>query len=117
MLIIKGDKKYLNLDLITKTIEELSAEVGQVFKGVLVQRGRPRVLSLFTLNSVPELEKLYAIAAEAIRFEKERQDQSKSQLDSAFSHIEDLETSQKANSTARFLISKILSRYTNNRDA
>ncbi|NOQ33729.1 MAG: cell division protein FtsZ [Methanosarcinales archaeon] len=91
MLIIKGDKKYLDLDLITKTIEELSTEVGQVFKGVLIQKGRPRVLSLFTLNSVPELEKLYATAAEAIRFEKERQNQSKSQLDSAFSHIEDLE--------------------------
>jgi len=34
---------------------------------------------------------LYATAAEAIRFEKDRQNQSKSQLDSAFSHIEDLE--------------------------
>jgi cell division GTPase FtsZ len=91
MLIIKGDKKYLDLDQVTKTIEELSKEIGQVFKGVHVQKGRPRVLSLITLNSVPELEKLYAAVAEAIRSETEMRDKSKNQLDSAFSHIEDLE--------------------------
>ena len=91
MLVIKGNKKFLDLDLITKTVEELSREVGQVFKGVLVKKGRPKVLSLFTLNSVPELEKLYAIAADAIRFEMDKKEQSKKRLDDAFSHIEDLE--------------------------
>ncbi len=91
MLIIKGDKKYLDLDLVTKTVEELSKEVGQVFKGVLVKKGRPKVLSLFTLNAVPELEKLYTVAAEAIRFEMEKREKSKKQLDNAFAHIEDLE--------------------------
>jgi len=72
-------------------VEELSREVGQVFKGVLIKKGRPKVLSLFTLNSVPELEKLYAIAADAIRFEMDKKEQSKKRLDDAFSHIEDLE--------------------------
>jgi cell division GTPase FtsZ len=91
MLIIKGDKKYLDLDQITKTIEELSKEIGQVFKGVHVQKGRPRVLSLITLNSVPELEKLYAAVSESIRSEREMRDRSKSQLEGAFSHIDDLE--------------------------
>ena len=91
MLIIKGDKKYLDLDLITKTIEELSREVGQVFKGVLIKKGRPRVLSIFTLNSVPELEKLYSLAADAIRFEMDKREQSKKRLDDAFAHIDDLE--------------------------
>ncbi len=91
MLIIKGDKKYLDLDLITKTVEELSTDVGQVFKGVLIKKGRPKVLSLFTLNSVPELEKLYADAADAIRFEIGKREQSKKQLDDAFAHIDDLE--------------------------
>ncbi|MHC1574866.1 MAG: FtsZ/tubulin family protein [Candidatus Methanogasteraceae archaeon] len=91
MLVIKGNQKFLDLDLITKTVEELSREVGQVFKGVLIKKGRPKVLSLFTLNSVPELEKLYAIAADAIRFEMDKKEQSKKRLDDAFSHIEDLE--------------------------
>jgi cell division GTPase FtsZ len=91
MLIIKGDKKYLDLDLITKTVEELSTDVGQVFKGVLIKKGRPKVLSLFTLNSVPELENLYAAAADAIRFEMDKREQSKKQLDDAFAHIDELE--------------------------
>ena len=91
MLIIKGDKKYLDLDLITKTVEELSTDVGQVFKGVLIKKGRPKVLSLFTLNSVPELENLYAAAADAIRFEMDKREQSKRQLDDAFAHIDELE--------------------------
>lgn len=91
MLIIKGDKKYLDLDLITKTVEDLSRDVGQVFKGVLIKKERPKVLSLFTLNSVPELDKLYAAAADAIRFEMDKRDKSKKQLDNAFSHIDDLE--------------------------
>jgi len=91
MLIIKGGKKYLDLDMINKTIEELSTEVGQVFKGVLVKKGPAKVLSLFTLNSIPELDSLYASAADAIRIEKVKREESKKQLDDAFACIEELE--------------------------
>ncbi len=91
MLIIKGDKKYLDLDMITKTVDELSSEVGQVFKGVLVKRGPSKVLSLFTLNSVPELERIYSTAADVIRVEAGKREASQRQLKDAFAQIEDLE--------------------------
>ncbi len=91
MLIIKGDKKYLDLDMITKTVDELSSEVGQVFKGVLVKKGPSKVLSLFTLNSVPELERIYSSAADVIRVETGKREASQRQLKDAFAHIEDLE--------------------------
>jgi len=91
MLIIKGDKKYLDLDMITKTVDELSSEVGQVFKGVLVKKGPSKVLSLFTLNSVPELERIYSSAADVIRVEAGKREASQRQLKDAFAHIEDLE--------------------------
>ena len=95
MLIVKGDKSYLDLDMINKTVDDLSMEVGQVFKGVLVKKGRSRgrskVLSLFTLNSVPELEKIYSRAASSIQVEIEKRDTSRKQLNDAFAHIEDLD--------------------------
>jgi len=93
MVIISGDKKYLDVDAITKEIEMLSAEVGQVFKGIIIRPGRPKVLSLFTLEAIPELENLYSLAADAIHFEKAKRERSKDQLNSAFSHIEELEQS------------------------
>lgn len=91
MIIISGSKKYLDVDSITKEVEMLSAEVGQVFKGIIVRSGRPKILSLFTLESIPELENLYSLAADAIHFEKAKRERSKDQLNSAFSHIDDLE--------------------------
>jgi hypothetical protein len=48
-------------------------------------------LSLFTLNSIPELDSLYASAADAIRIEKVKREESKKQLDGAFACIEELE--------------------------
>ena len=93
MIIIAGEKKYLDVDSITKEIEMLSADVGQVFKGIVLRPGRPKVLSLFTLEAIPELEKLYSMAADAIQFEKAKRERSKDQLKSAFSHIDDLEQS------------------------
>ncbi|MFQ6056649.1 MAG: cell division protein FtsZ, partial [Methanosarcinales archaeon] len=85
MIIIQGSKEYLNVEDITKEVEKLSADIGQVFKGIIIKRGTPKVLSVFTLESVPELEKLYAIAAEAIQSEKEKREKAKKKLDDAFS--------------------------------
>lgn len=91
MIIIQGSREHLDVDEITKEIEKLSSNIGQVFKGIVVKKGPPKVLSVFTLEKVPELEMLYAQAAQAIHDEKDRKTRAKRQLDDAFAYIEDLE--------------------------
>jgi cell division GTPase FtsZ len=91
MIIIQGSKEHLDVDEITKEVERLSTNIGHVFKGLVIKKGYPKVLSVFTLASVPELEALYAQAARAIHEEKERKQRAKKQLSDAFAHIEDLE--------------------------
>ncbi|MHC1631501.1 MAG: cell division protein FtsZ [Methanotrichaceae archaeon] len=91
MIIIQGSKEYLDVDEITKSVEKLSINIGQVFKGIVVKKGRPKVLSVFTLEQVPELEMLYAQAAQVIQEEKNRKTRAKKQLDGAFAYIEDME--------------------------
>ena len=71
MIVIKGDRKYLSIDEISTEIEKLSGAVGHVFKGIVVCEGEyPQVLSLLTLESAHELEKLYNVAVQAIHYEK-----------------------------------------------
>ncbi len=91
MVIIQGSKEHLDADEITKEIEKLSASAGHVFKGLVVKKGYPKVLSIFALASVPELEALYAQAARAIQEEKDRKQKARKNLNDAFAHIEDLE--------------------------
>jgi cell division GTPase FtsZ len=91
MIIIQGSKDRLDVDEITKEVEKLSASAGHVFKGIVIKKGYPKVLSIFTLASVPELETLYAQAARAIQDEKDRKQRSRKNLSDAFAHIEDLE--------------------------
>ncbi len=91
MVIIQGSKEHLDVDEITKEIEKISASAGHVFKGLVVKKGYPKVLSIFTLASVPELEALYAQAARVIQEEKDRKQKARKNLNDAFSHIEDLE--------------------------
>ncbi len=94
MIIIKGDRKYLNVDDISDEIEKLSRAIGHVFKGIIVRSGEyPQVLSLLTLESAHEMEKLYNIAIQAIQQEKEKKQrvEKESELDKTFSMIEGLE--------------------------
>lgn len=91
MIIIQGSREYLDVDEITKAVEKLSTKIGQVFKGIVIKKGRPKVLSVFTLGQVPDLELLYSQAAQAIQDEKSRKTKAKKQLDDAFAYIEDLE--------------------------
>lgn len=91
MVIIQGSREHLDADEITKEVEKLSNCAGHVFKGIVVKKGYPKVLSIFTLASAPELESLYAQAARAMQDEKDRRQRAKKQLDDAFAHIEDLE--------------------------
>jgi hypothetical protein len=94
MVIIKGDRKYLNIDDISGEIEKLSGAIGQVFKGIIVRSGEyPQVLSVLTLESSHEMEKLYSIAVQAIQKEKEKKQrvEKEAELDKAFSQVEGLE--------------------------
>jgi cell division GTPase FtsZ len=91
MVIVQGSREHLDVDEITKEVEKLSASAGHVFKGLVVKKGYPKVLSVFTLASAPELESLYAQAARAIHEEKDKKQKARKQLDDAFAHIEDLE--------------------------
>lgn len=91
MVIVQGSREHLNVDEITKEVEKLSSCAGHVFKGIVVKKGPPKVLSIFTLASAPELESIYAQAARAMQDEKEKRQRARKQLDDAFAHIEDLE--------------------------
>jgi cell division GTPase FtsZ len=91
MVIIQGSQEHLDVDQITKEVEKIAASAGHVFKGIVVKKGQPRVLSIFTLAAAPELESIYAQAARGMQEEKEKRLRARKQLDDAFAHIEDLE--------------------------
>jgi cell division GTPase FtsZ len=76
MIIIEGDKKYLNINDITTEVEKLSSEIGQIFKGVLLRNGEiPRVLTVLSIGASSELNKLFTIGIDAVRKEKEKREQ------------------------------------------
>jgi cell division GTPase FtsZ len=91
MIIIQGSREHLDVDQITKEVEKVAACAGHVFKGIIVKKGQPKVLSIFTVASAPELESIYAQAARGMQDEKEKRSRARKQLDDAFAHIEDLE--------------------------
>jgi cell division GTPase FtsZ len=75
MIIIEGDKKYLNINDITSEVEKLSSDIGQIFKGVLLHPGAtPRVLSLLSIGSSAELEELFNMGVDAVSREREKKD-------------------------------------------
>lgn len=75
MIIIEGDKKYLNINDITSEVEKLSTDIGQIFKGVLLHPGAtPRVLSLLSIGASAELEELFNMGVEAVSREREKKD-------------------------------------------
>jgi len=91
MVIIQASKEYLDVDEITKEIEELSSSIGHVFKGIVVKGGPPKVLSVIALEKVPGVVDLYERAKRAIQEERDCRERSRSQLNEAFEHINDLE--------------------------
>jgi cell division GTPase FtsZ len=77
MIIIEGDQKYLNMNDITSEVEKLSAEIGQIFKGILLRNGKmPRVLTLLSISSSTELDKLFEIGIDAVHKEREKKEQT-----------------------------------------
>ncbi|HUW67233.1 MAG TPA: cell division protein FtsZ [Candidatus Nanoarchaeia archaeon] len=94
MIILRGDQKYLSIDDISAEIDKLSSHIGHVFKGVIIRNGEtPKVLSVLTLESTVELEKLYALAVEAIHIEKDKRKRValQNETDTTFSMIDGLE--------------------------
>lgn len=76
MIIIEGDQKYLNINDITSEVEKLSSEIGQIFKGILLRSGElPRVLTLLSISSSAELDKLFEIGIDAVHKEREKKEQ------------------------------------------
>lgn len=77
MIIIEGDQKYLNMNDITSEVEKLSAQIGQIFKGILLRSGKmPRVLTLLSISSSTELDKLFEIGIDAVHKEREKKEQT-----------------------------------------
>lgn len=91
MIVIQGSKEYLDVDEITKEIESLTGSIGHVFKGIVVKKGAPKVLSVLSLESVPGVVELYEKAKFAIQEERDRKDRARTELNEAFEHINDLE--------------------------
>ena len=77
MIIIEGDQKYLNINDITSEVEKLSSQIGQIFKGILLQDGKmPTVLALISIKSSAELDRLFEIGIDAVHKERERKEQT-----------------------------------------
>jgi len=91
MIVIQGGKEHLDVDEITKEIESLSESIGHVFKGIVIKKGAPKVLSVVSLEKVPGVIELYEKAKWAIKEERDKKDRSRHELNDAFEHINDLE--------------------------
>lgn len=92
MVIIQGDKKYLDINEITSEIEKLSNKVGHVFKGLLIRNNEyPQVLTVLSLSSSEELDRLYLAAIDAINKEKEQKQKTKSQKQEASDLLKQME--------------------------
>jgi len=75
MMIIEGDEKYLNVNDITSEVEKLSSEIGQIFKGILLKSGKmPSVLTLLSISSSTELDKLFELGINAVHKEREKKE-------------------------------------------
>jgi Cell division GTPase len=96
MVIIRGDRERLSIDEISTEVEKLSSSVGHVFKGIIVRDGElPQVLAVLTLESAAELENLYAVAVDAIKYERAKKDRvaNDKEVDRAFSQIDGMDPS------------------------
>ncbi|MBP1909806.1 cell division protein FtsZ [Methanolobus bombayensis] len=96
MVIIRGDKEHLSIDEISTEVEKLSSAVGHVFKGIIVRNGElPQVLAVLTLESASELEDLYSIAVDAIKYERDKKERvaTVKDVDRAFSQIDGMDPS------------------------
>lgn len=73
MIIIEGDPKYLNITDITSEVEKLSDKIGQIFKGVLLRKGKiPRVLSVLSISSSAELDTFFEYGVKALNKERKK---------------------------------------------
>lgn len=76
MMIIEGDKKYLNINDITSEVEKLSSEIGHIFKGVLLRNGEmPKVLTILSISTSAEISKLFNMGIDAVHKEREKKEQ------------------------------------------
>ncbi len=76
MMIIEGDKKYLNINDITSEVEKLSSEIGHIFKGVLLRNGEmPKVLTVLSIGASAEINKLFDMGIDALHKEREKKEQ------------------------------------------
>lgn len=76
MMIIEGDKKYLNINDITSEVEKLSSEIGHIFKGVLLRNGEmPKVLTILSISTSAEINKLFNMGIDAVHKEREKKEQ------------------------------------------
>lgn len=75
MIIIEGDKKYLNINDITGEVEKLSSKVGHIFKGVLLRNGvMPKVVTVLSISTSVELDKLFNMGISAVNRERENRE-------------------------------------------
>jgi cell division GTPase FtsZ len=92
MIIIEGDKKYLNINDITSEVEKLSGEIGQIFKGVLLRNGEmPRVLTVLSIAGSSEIDKLFNMGIDAVNKEREKKEQAAEQNKGIKQRLEGLE--------------------------
>ncbi len=74
MVTIQGEKESLDMEGITKVIDKLSEKIGHVFKGVVVDEGNPKILSVISLDDSETLDEIYDQAVEAIKIEKKKKE-------------------------------------------
>ena len=89
MLIIEGGEEHLRMEDLTAAVAAFSQKVGDVFKAVRVTAGPPKVLSLFSLDSSVELERVLDASFQVIekRKAKKQDTEAESKLASKFDRV------------------------------
>jgi hypothetical protein len=73
-------------------VEKLSSEIGQIFKGILLRNGEmPRVLTLLSISTSAELDRLFEIGIDAVHKEKDKKDQPTGLNQEIINRLEGLE--------------------------
>lgn len=75
MVVIEGDQKYFNTIDITNELENLSEEMGQVIKGIIIRKGAlPKVLTVLSISESKEFEKLLHSGIDAFGRERTKKE-------------------------------------------
>lgn len=89
LMLVRGEESYLDTDAILSAVTDFSESVGDVFKGVSLDEGLPRVLSLFSLRDSTTLKDVIGRSRSVLESRQERDPDDQSEVQESFGQVED----------------------------